>query len=37
MLMIAAASIAKAAGACAEASDVERGVEIALDIEQFPM
>jgi hypothetical protein len=33
--MIAAASIAKVAGACARAGDVERGMEIALDIEQF--
>lgn len=30
-----AASIAKAAEACAEAGNVEKGVEIALDVEQL--
>jgi hypothetical protein len=30
-----AAGIAKAADACAEAGNVDKGVEVALDIEQF--
>lgn len=30
-----AASIAKAADACAEAGNVEKGVEVALDVEQL--
>jgi hypothetical protein len=30
-----AAGIAKAADACAEAGDADRGVQVALDIEQF--
>jgi hypothetical protein len=30
-----AASVAKAAEACAEAGNVEKGIEIALDIEQL--
>lgn len=30
-----AASIAKAADACAEAGNVEKGIEVALDVEQL--